>query len=121
FYPGKNLGAYGDAGMVVSNDTDFVSKVRQLANHGSSGHKYENTVAGTNSRLDALQAAILRVKLRHLDRWNAERRERVAAYQEGFKGGSGITSPKERPGARSAWHLFTIRTAKRDGLQQHLA
>src|SRR5687768_1524188 len=70
FYPGKNLGAYGDAGMVVSNDHDFLARLRQLANHGAGKTKYEHLVAGTNSRLDTLQAAVLRVKLASLDEWN---------------------------------------------------
>jgi len=81
FYPSKNLGAYGDAGMVTASDPDFVARVRQLANHGGGTSKYDNVVLGTNSRLDSLQAAILRVKLRHLDQWNEERRERVRALE----------------------------------------
>ena len=120
FYPGKNLGAYGDAGMVVSGDVDFAARVRQIANHGGGAHKYDNAVLGTNSRLDTLQAAILRVKLRHLDQWNRERRERVAVYTEALRGAS-VGLPKERPGARSAWHLFTVRAKDRDGLRAHLA
>src|SRR5712691_8801501 len=120
FYPGKNLGAYGDAGMVVSNDADFVARVRQIANHGGGANKYDNVVVGTNSRLDTLQAAVLRVKLRHLDRWNAERRERVQAYSEALAGLPGLTIPREREGARSAWHLFTLRAADRDALQARL-
>jgi dTDP-4-amino-4,6-dideoxygalactose transaminase len=120
FYPGKNLGAYGDAGMVVSSDPEFIAKVRQLANHGSSGHKYENLVPGTNSRVDALQAAVLRVKLRHLDRWNSERRERVGQYHEALFALDDVMVPKEQVGVRSAWHLFTIRTRQRDALKKHL-
>jgi dTDP-4-amino-4,6-dideoxygalactose transaminase len=121
FYPGKNLGAYGDAGMVVSGDTGFAARVRQLANHGGGTHKYDNVVVGTNSRLDALQAAILRVKLRHLDTWNAERRERARAYSAALAGIPGLVLPEERPGVTSAWHLYTIRTARREGLEAHLA
>jgi dTDP-4-amino-4,6-dideoxygalactose transaminase len=120
FYPGKNLGAWGDAGMVVSDDAAFVARVRQLANHGGGADKYDNVVPGTNSRLDAMQAAVLRVKLRHLEAWNEERRERAAAYTRALEGAPGITLPRERPGARSAWHLFTIRAADRDGLKLHL-
>src|SRR5206468_3351327 len=86
--PGKNLGAYGDAGMVTSNDAGFVARVRQLANHGGGANKYDNVVLGTNSRLDALQAAVLRVKLRHLDAWNRERRQRVFAYARALAGGA---------------------------------
>ena len=120
FYPGKNLGAYGDAGMLVSNDAAFVARVRQIANHGGGANKYDNVVVGTNSRLDSLQAAILRVKLRHLDTWNRERRERVESYGKALAGVADIVLPRERAGARSAWHLYTIRTPNRDGLQAHL-
>ena len=93
FYPGKNLGAYGDAGMVTSNDAAFVDRVRRMANHGGGTDKYDNVVLGTNSRLDSLQAAVLRVKLRHLDSWDAERRERVARLRR---------RPDGRPGPRDA-------------------
>ena len=120
FYPGKNLGAFGDAGAVVSNDADFIARVRQIANHGGGANKYDNVVVGTNSRLDTLQAAILRVKLRHLDQWNAERTERVRAYAEALEGVPGIVVPRERAGARSAWHLFTVRAKERDALQRRL-
>jgi dTDP-4-amino-4,6-dideoxygalactose transaminase len=121
FYPGKNLGAYGDAGIVVSDDRDFVARVRQLANHGAGTNKYDNVVAGTNSRLDTLQAAVLRVKLASLDQWNRERRERVAAYTRALQGTPGVRLPAEAPGMRSAWHLYTIRVPARDALQKHLA
>lgn len=120
FYPAKNLGAFGDAGMVTSDDGDFVARVRQLANHGAGTHRYDNRVLGTNSRLDSLQAAVLRVKLRHLDSWNEERRERVRRYTEALRGVPGLVCPRERAGTRSAWHLFTIRAPERDRLQAHL-
>jgi len=120
FYPGKNLGAYGDAGMVVSNDAEFVARVRQLANHGAGRNKYDNVVIGTNSRLDSLQAAVLRVKLRHLDEWNRERRERAEAYGAALAGLPGVVLPRERRGARSAWHLYTIRVPDREALQARL-
>jgi dTDP-4-amino-4,6-dideoxygalactose transaminase len=121
FYPGKNLGAFGDAGMVTSNDAAFLARVRQMANHGGGTNKYDNVVLGTNSRLDALQAAILRIKLRHLEAWNGERRARVAAYDEALTGLPGVTLPREAAGARSAWHLYTVRVAERDALRHHLA
>jgi dTDP-4-amino-4,6-dideoxygalactose transaminase len=121
FYPGKNLGAWGDAGAVVSDDAAFVERVRQLANHGGGTHKYDNVVAGTNSRLDALQAAILRAKLPHLDTWNEERRERVAAYDRHLEGTPGLTLPTEQPWAESVWHLYTPQARERDGLRKHLA
>ena len=120
FYPTKNLGAYGDAGMVTSNDGEFVARVRQIANHGAGSHRYDNVVLGTNSRLDTLQAAILRVKLRHLEHWNAERAERAALYSRALRGVDGVVVPDESSGARSAWHLYTIRVAQRDALAVHL-
>jgi dTDP-4-amino-4,6-dideoxygalactose transaminase len=120
FYPGKNLGAYGDAGMIVSNDPDFVARVRQLANHGAGASKYDNVVVGTNSRLDSLQAAVLRVKLRHLEGWNRERRERAESYGAALAGLPGVVLPRERRGARSAWHLYTIRVPDREALQARL-
>ena len=97
FYPGKNLGAYGDAGMVVSSDEAFIARVRQVANHGAGASRYDNLVLGTNSRLDTLQAAILRVKLRHLPRWDEERRERVRAYTEALADVPGLR-PATRKG-----------------------
>lgn len=121
FYPSKNLGAYGDAGMVTSSDAGFIDRVRRLANHGAGTHRYDNVVAGTNSRLDALQAAVLRVKLRHLDQWNAERRQRVEAYTRALEGTPGLALPRERVGARSAWHLYTVRARDRERLRAHLA
>jgi dTDP-4-amino-4,6-dideoxygalactose transaminase len=120
FYPGKNLGAYGDAGMVTSNDAAFIDRVRRMANHGGGADKYDNVVLGTNSRLDTLQAAVLRVKLRHLDAWDAERRERVRAYDAALAGVPGLATPREREGARSAWHLYTVRLERRDAVQAHL-
>jgi dTDP-4-amino-4,6-dideoxygalactose transaminase len=120
FYPSKNLGAYGDAGMVTSDDAAFIACVRRLGNHGAGTHRYDNVVAGTNSRLDALQAAILRVKLRHLDQWNEERRRRVEAYSRALEGAEGLVLPRERAGARSAWHLYTLRARRRDPLRAHL-
>jgi dTDP-4-amino-4,6-dideoxygalactose transaminase len=120
FYPAKNLGAYGDAGMVTSSDVNFISRVRQIANHGAGTHRYDNVVLGTNSRLDTLQAAILRVKLKHLERWTDERRRRAETYTRALEGIPGVILPREHPHARSAWHLYTIRTPHRDALQQHL-
>jgi dTDP-4-amino-4,6-dideoxygalactose transaminase len=120
FYPGKNLGAYGDAGAVVSNDVDFVAKVRQIANHGGGTNKYDNVVVGTNSRLDTLQAAILRAKLPHLQLWTDERRERALAYSKLLDGTPGLKTPKEGPGAKSAWHLYTVRSKHRDALAEEL-
>jgi dTDP-4-amino-4,6-dideoxygalactose transaminase len=120
FYPTKNLGACGDAGMVTSSDAAFVARVRQIANHGAGSHRYDNVVLGTNSRLDALQAAILRVKLRHLERWNAERSGIAALYSQALQDVPGVSLPVEREAARSSWHLYTIRAADRDALAAHL-
>lgn len=120
FYPGKNLGAYGDAGALVTNDAAFADKLRRIANHGGGTNKYDNVMVGTNSRLDTLQAAVLRIKLRQLELWNAERRERAAAYSEALRDLPGVVLPGERSGARSAWHLYTIRVPERDRLQAHL-
>ena len=120
FYPGKNLGAYGDAGIVTSNDAEFVARVRQIANHGAGTHKYENVVLGTNSRLDTLQAAVLRIKLACLDLWNRERRARAEAYSEALAGMAAVVRPSERDRCRSAWHLYTIRVPDREGLKAHL-
>jgi dTDP-4-amino-4,6-dideoxygalactose transaminase len=119
FYPGKNLGAYGDAGMVVSDDGDFIHRVREIANHGGL-KRYEHDVLGTNSRLDTLQAAVLRVKLRHLDTWNLERRERVAAYHDALADVPQVRRPSERGGVRSAWHLYTVRVPAREALRAEL-
>ena len=121
FYPGKNLGAYGDAGAVTTNDADFAARVRQIANHGGGTTKYDNVVLGTNSRLDALQAAVLRAKLRQLERWTAERLERALAYTRLLEGTAGLVLPREQAWGRSAWHLYTLRATNRDGLQAHLA
>ena len=107
--------------MVVSSDAAWLARLRQMANHGGGANRYDNVVLGTNSRLDALQAAILRVKLRHLDAWNEERRERVRGLRRGpgrpARGGHSRAKPQ---GARSAWHLYTVRVPKRDALQKHL-
>jgi len=121
FYPGKNLGAYGDAGAITTNDPDFAARVRQIANHGGGATKYDNVVVGTNSRLDALQAAVLRAKLPQLDRWTAERLERALAYTRLLEGTPGLVVPREQAWGRSAWHLYTLRATNRDGLQAHLA
>jgi dTDP-4-amino-4,6-dideoxygalactose transaminase len=118
FYPGKNLGAYGDGGAVVSNDEDLIKRVRMLANHGRL-EKYTHEIEGVNSRLDGLQAAILRVKLPYLDKWNARRDEIAKEYMRALKD-SGVRLPVIRPEAESGWHLFVIRVQDRDGLQQFL-
>jgi dTDP-4-amino-4,6-dideoxygalactose transaminase len=119
FYPTKNLSAAGDAGMVVSNDGALVERVRLLANHGEVG-KYEHAHEGVSSRLDNLQAAILRVKLRHLETWNEKRRRLAEVYLEELRGVSELSLPSETRGCRSVYHQFTVRTKRRDALRRHL-
>ena len=121
FYPGKNLGAIGDGGMVISNDEALLARVKSIANHGASADRYRNEVLGTNSRLDTIQAGVLRIKLRELDSWNRIRRERARQYCEELRGCPGVTLPVEAPGSVSAWHLFVIRTDRRKELVNALA
>src|SRR5437773_2387482 len=102
FYPGKNLGAFGDAGAVTTDDSKLADKIRVLRNYGSRV-KYHNEVAGVNSRLDELQAAILRVKLRKLDEWNGRRRKLVELYRKKLSSLEGLTLPFEPSGTQSAW------------------
>ncbi len=118
FYPGKNLGAFGDAGAVVSNDEDLIGRVRMLANHGRQ-EKYTHRMEGVNSRLDGLQAAILRVKLRHLDEWNEKRRRHADFYLDGLTDHE-IRLPVTHPDASHVWHLFVLRVPDRDAFQRRL-
>jgi dTDP-4-amino-4,6-dideoxygalactose transaminase len=119
FYPGKNLGAFGDAGAVVTNDAELAEQIRILRNYGSRV-KYYNEVKGFNSRLDPLQAAFLRVKLKHLEEWNERRVRIVEFYLETLAGVPGLVLPWVPEGIRPAWHLFVIRHTQRDALQKHL-
>lgn len=119
FYPSKNLGAYGDGGAVTANDTDLDRQVRMLRNYGEET-RYHHAVEGVNSRLDEMQAAILRVKLRHLDAWNAARRERAAMYHERLAGCGDLVRPVEMPDTFHIYHLYVVRTADRDALQAYL-
>lgn len=119
FYPGKNLGAMGDGGAVTTNDAQLADRIRVLRNYGSRV-KYVNEVQGYNSRLDPLQAAILRVKLVHLDAWNARRSNVANCYQNGLAD-SGLTLPFVPDWAEPAWHLYVVRTPYRDALQDSLA
>jgi dTDP-4-amino-4,6-dideoxygalactose transaminase len=120
FYPAKNLGAIGDGGAVVTNDASLAQRVRILRNYGSP-RKYDNDVVGFNSRLDPLQAAVLRVKLPHLDAWNRQRRDIAALYQDGLADLPGLVLP-ELPGegVEAVWHAFVIRHSRRDALQRCL-
>jgi dTDP-4-amino-4,6-dideoxygalactose transaminase len=118
FYPTKNLGALGDAGAVTTNDPELADRVRVLRNYGSRV-KYVNEVKGYNSRLDPVQAAALRVKLRHLDEWNA-RRKAIAAHYTAELAGTGLVLPMVPEWADPVWHLYVVQYAERDGLQTAL-
>jgi len=109
FYPGKNLGAYGDGGAVVTNDDALADKVRMIANHGRM-EKYNHKLEGVNSRLDGLQAAILDVKLRHLPAWTDGRRRNAALYND-YLAGSGVVTPVEIPDVTAVYHLYVVPTA----------
>jgi len=123
FYPGKNLGALGDGGAVTTNDEELATTIRALGNYGSH-KKYENLYQGVNSRLDEMQAAILRIKLRHLEVEIIQRRKVAQAYQKGIKNKT-LVLPAQHcdsspTGENHVWHLFVIRTQKRESLQQYL-
>lgn len=119
FYPGKNLGALGDAGAVVTDDETLADKVRALGNYGSD-YKYHHIYQGNNSRLDELQAAFLSVKLPHLDRMNAGRRRIAGCYLEGITNPQ-ITLPYVLPDTEPVWHVFAVRCGRRDELETYLA
>lgn len=118
FYPGKNLGAYGDAGAVTGNDEALLARVRKLRDHGRTT-KYEHDEIGYPERIDALQAAILGAKLPHLEQWTEARRSHAHLYNE-LLSGAGITTPFESPNVRHVYHLYVIRTAHRDRMLEHL-
>jgi len=119
FYPGKNLGAYGDGGAVITNDADMTEKIKKLREYGQE-KKYVHTERGTNSRLDGLQAAILRVKLRHLDGWNEKRRNVAACYYDNLKDLQ-IKLPVTMADRNHVYHLFVIETDNRDELLQYMS
>lgn len=118
FYPTKNLGAFGDAGAIITNNDNFADKVSMLRNYGSKV-KYYNEIEGVNSRLDEIQAALLRVKLSHLDELTEERKKIANYYIQGITN-EGVELPKTVAGADHVYHLFVIRTEKRDALQDYL-
>jgi dTDP-4-amino-4,6-dideoxygalactose transaminase len=118
FYPTKNLGAYGDAGAVTTDDDGLADRIRLLRNYGSKS-KYYNEERGINSRLDELQAAMLRVRLKHLDEWNSRRSRIAAKYLEGLRQ-TELMLPVVCEGADPVWHLFVIRSNRRDELQRYL-
>ena len=119
FYPSKNLGAYGEGGMVVTNSPEYATALRTLSNHGQD-HKHHHGMKGYNYRLEELQAAVLRVKLRHLEEWTGRRRQHAYQYNR-LLDGAGIETPEEMPGVRHVYHLYVLRSTQRDALQAHLA
>ena len=119
FFPSKNLGGFGDGGMVTTDDEDLMRRLSSLRVHGSSKRYYHEEV-GINSRLDALQAAVLRVKLGHLDRWNEGRRRNAARYGDGLKGFDAVEPAAEAPYGKSVYNQYVIRAERRDGLMEFL-
>ncbi len=120
FFPSKNLGGFGDGGMITTNDGALADRLRILRNHGAEP-KYYHAMVGGNFRLDAIQAAVLRVKLRHLDDWSAARQRNAARYRELFAGVDAVKCPAELPGRRHIYNQFSIRVPRRDELRAHLA
>jgi dTDP-4-amino-4,6-dideoxygalactose transaminase len=121
FYPGKNLGAYGDAGAIITDDDALAEKVRMFANHGADRvNKHEHRMEGVCSRLDGLQAAILSAKLPHLDDWTRRRQQKAARYDALLADIAPVKTPRIRPGATHVFHNYVIRTARRDALQAFL-
>jgi dTDP-4-amino-4,6-dideoxygalactose transaminase len=118
FYPGKNLGAYGDGGALVTNDDDLAIKVRMMANHGRL-EKYNHEFEGVNSRLDGLQAAILSVKLRYLEEWNRRRQEVARQYSEAL--GDAVITPKVHLSVKHVYHLYVVRVKNRDKIRSILS
>ena len=120
FYPGKNLGAYGDGGALVTDNMEWAAEARKFANHGRT-QKYDHNLEGVNSRLDGLQAAVLSVKLRHIEAWTERRRRIAYRYTEALRG-LDIISPQERDNVFAVYHLYVVRVAasKRDMLREHL-
>jgi dTDP-4-amino-4,6-dideoxygalactose transaminase len=119
FYPGKNLGACGEAGAVTTNDVAIADKIKVLRDHGQT-KKYYHEVEGYNGRLDAVQAGLLHAKLAHLAQWNLQRRERAADYNRLLAGNEGLILPFEPAWSRAVYHLYVVRTENRDGMMNHL-
>ena len=119
FYPGKNLGAFGDAGAVTTNDDAVAKRIRALRNYGSEV-KYHHPETGFNSRLDTLQAVVLRAKLKHLEKWNAQRRVAAERYDKLLSGVAGVARPSTMSGNTHVWHLYVVRVAQRDGVLKKL-
>jgi dTDP-4-amino-4,6-dideoxygalactose transaminase len=119
FYPGKNLGACGEAGAVTTDDARIADKIKMLRDHGQS-KKYYHDVEGYNGRLDAIQAGLLHAKLAHLENWNTLRRERAATYSRLLAGNEALSLPYEPSWSRAVYHLYVVRTNDRDGMMDHL-
>jgi dTDP-4-amino-4,6-dideoxygalactose transaminase len=119
FYPGKNLGACGEAGAATTNDSSIAQKIKMLRDHGSA-QKYYHEVEGYNGRLDAIQAGLLRIKLTHLAKWNEQRRERAATYNRLLATNEAVLCPHEPSWSRAVYHLYVVRTDDRDGLIRYL-
>jgi dTDP-4-amino-4,6-dideoxygalactose transaminase len=120
FYPGKNLGACGEAGAITTNSEEMARQMRILRDHGQA-KKYYHNVEGYNGRLDSVQAGILSVKLQHLAEWNRQRQEAAARYDQMLSSAEGILAPQRPSWSRPVHHLYVVRVADRDGLQKHLA
>ena len=119
FYPGKNLGAYGEGGAVTTSNAEFARTIRMLRDWGQD-RKYHHVLRGFNYRMEGFQGAVLAVKLRHLDEWTAARRFVVERYND-LLSGSDVQTPVEMPYARHVYHVYTLRSPDRDGLQAALA
>jgi dTDP-4-amino-4,6-dideoxygalactose transaminase len=118
FYPGKNLGAYGEGGAVATNDPELAARIRRLRDHGQT-ERYRHAEVGYNARLEGIQGAVLGVKLRHLDAWNKARRAHAAVYCEHLAD-AGMRLPVEADGCQSVYHLYVVRSEQRDALRAHL-
>jgi dTDP-4-amino-4,6-dideoxygalactose transaminase len=119
FYPGKNLGAYGEGGAVGTNDAELARKFKMIRDHGAE-KKYHHEMYGHNYRMEGIQGAVLGVKLRHLGAWTDARRKNAAAYNEVLNGIPGVVTPKEMPYAKHVYHLYVIQAPRRDDLAKHL-
>lgn len=119
FYPGKNLGAYGDGGAIITNDSDFARRARLFANHGSE-KKYIHEIEGINSRLDGLQAAILSVKLKYIEGWNQARYQHALKFNELLQDIPEVKGPKLRPGSSHIFHIYCLRVPQRENLIDYL-
>jgi len=119
FYPGKNLGAYGEAGAIVTNNAELAAKLRMFRDHGQQ-KKYYHSIIGWNARMDGFQGAVLATKLKYLDEWTKKRRQNAQLYNKLLAGVDGIRTPKEMPHTSSVYHLYVIQSDDRDGLQHYL-